>query len=603
MKTSWSKALACCYINRKLDGLLLSGPSGVGKSYLPRMAMREWGMPVINLPLHVSEDMLTESLDVEKTLQQGVRIYEKGILDRAFHGFLYVDDINLLRPSVMKILYTLRRGNLRPNYTLVASMNPEAGVLSQSDLEGFTIFVDMENPGFHERVDVLRSKITGEGTDTISLDYSRKELEEAKERCTKVEASPAMLALVSAYCIKSGAGGNEVDTMLLEMARALAALDGKDYILPRHIEEATLYILPHRMRKKNEAPQEPEEENSPSEQEENQQESDADSEGTEEEFDGEEETEREESEDDKNEKDEDSSNNSSHESSALSEISGEQIAKIGQYLLGMRFDTSGKADRFNRRGSGKRMLTRTDMNQGRYVRAQIPRGKMTDLALDATIRAAAPHQKWRGKGKLAIAIRKSDWRSKVREKRIGGTFLFVVDASGSMGAKRRMEATKGAIYALLQDAYEKRDRVGLICFRREQAEVLLPFTRSIELAQRYLEDLPTGGKTPLAEGLRLAHEELYRLMLRESHADPVLLLVTDGRATWAKGNVPPVEAARTEAEKLYKLNIKSIVIDTEREFISLGIAKKLAKELRANYYSVKDINDKTIISAVRALGE
>ncbi len=157
-----------------------------------------------------------------------------------------------------------------------------------------------------------------------------------------------------------------------------------------------------------------------------------------------------------------------------------------------------------RRGSGKRSTTRTDYKQGRYVRAELPKGKVEDLAFDATIRAAAPMQKLREDNGCALNIKSEDMRQKVREKRIGNTFLFAVDASGSMGARERMRAVKGAIFYMLQEAYQKRDRVGMIAFRRQAAELLLPITRSVDMAQKCLAQMPTGGKTPLADGLSKA---------------------------------------------------------------------------------------------------
>ena len=147
-----------------------------------------------------------------------------------------------------------------------------------------------------------------------------------------------------------------------------------------------------------------------------------------------------------------------------------------------------------RRGSGKRSVTKTDLKQGRYVRAEQPKSKVTDLAFDATIRAAAPYQRLREDNGCALNIKEEDLRQKVREKRIGNTFLFAVDASGSMGARERMRAVKGAIFYMLQEVYQKRDRVGMIAFRRDKADMLLPITRSVDLAQKRLAEMPTGGK-------------------------------------------------------------------------------------------------------------
>lgn len=611
METNLLKGLAICFVNPKVDSLLVSGKSGVGKSFTLRQACKAWSLPVVDMPLHVSEDMLEERLDIEKTLQEGKKVYEEGLIHRASGGFLYVDDVNLLRPSVLKVVhrYRMERIDGKAPFVLLGSMNPEAGVLSPSDLERFALFVDMPDPDLEKRLEILKALCDdAHGKDKAlsieALPYDKERLEKARVLAKTIEPSTAMMALAASYATQAGAVGNDTESLLLETARAIAALDGKAYILPYHLEEATLYVLPHRMHEEKQAenppPQEQEEEeppqNPPPNEEDNQDNS-------------QEEDSQEEEEDKSNRGEEEQEENSQEEEEDTPEnqdnggVLPEDVADISKQFLGLSFDMPKRVDRFNRRGAGKRMLTRTDTSQGRYVRAELPKGQLTDLALDATIRAAAPYQKTRDKKDLAIAIRKSDWRSKVRERRIGRTFLFVVDASGSMGAKKRMEAVKGAIYALLQDAYEKRDRVGLIAFRRQQAELLLPLTRSIELAQRYLETLPTGGQTPLGAGLEMAYQELKKLFLREPHEAPVLVLVTDGRATWAEAGEKPVQVAKEWATKLGELPIESIVIDTEREFISLGISKAIARELKATYYPIKEINENTVISAVQRLEE
>ena len=257
-----------------------------------------------------------------------------------------------------------------------------------------------------------------------------------------------------------------------------------------------------------------------------------------------------------------------------------------------------------RRGSGKRSATKTDLKQGRYVRAELPKAKVEDLAFDATIRAAAPYQRMREANGCALNIQKEDLRQKVREKRIGNTFLFAVDASGSMGARERMRAVKGAIFYMLQDAYQKRDRVGMLAFRRQKAEVLLPITRSVDLAQKCLAEMPTGGKTPLADGLATALLTLARLNKKDSELEPILVLVTDGRANAVeKDGGDPVTAAIKMAEKIRKAKITSVVIDTENDFIKLGVAKKVAQTMGASYYSLNQLSKEQILRIVRNLGE
>ncbi|MBR5162444.1 MAG: VWA domain-containing protein, partial [Schwartzia sp.] len=253
-------------------------------------------------------------------------------------------------------------------------------------------------------------------------------------------------------------------------------------------------------------------------------------------------------------------------------------------------------------GSGKRSATRTDERQGRYVRAELPRTKTADIAFDATLRAAAPYQKWREKNGLALAIRSEDIRSKVREKRTGNIFLFAVDASGSMGARERMKTVKGVILKILLEAYQKRDRVGMIAFRKNQAEVLLPVTKSVDFAQKKLATMPTGGKTPLAKGLSKAEDVLDMIYRQDPMQDPVLIVITDGRATTplAPGGDATAEAMN-EAERIAKRKLPAAVIDTENGFVKLGLAKKLAQKMDASYFRVDKLSEDSLLRVWRRM--
>jgi magnesium chelatase subunit D len=199
-----------------------------------------------------------------------------------------------------------------------------------------------------------------------------------------------------------------------------------------------------------------------------------------------------------------------------------------------------------------------------------------------------------------MTIQQEDLRQKVREKRIGNTFLFVVDASGSMGARQRMRAVKGAIFSMLQDAYQKRDQVGLIAFRRQTAEVLLPVTRSVDLAQKCLQHLPTGGKTPLAQGLYTALSVLQSMQRKEREMKPIMVLVTDGRAnSGGAGNGDAIAEALQAAAKIKMAGIHSVVIDTENDFIKLAVAQSVARAMGSTYYSLQELSDKNIINIVK----
>ncbi len=220
------------------------------------------------------------------------------------------------------------------------------------------------------------------------------------------------------------------------------------------------------------------------------------------------------------------------------------------------------------------------------------------------MRAAAPYQAVRERGNLALAIREPDLRYKVREKRIGRHILFVVDASGSMGADERMAETKAAILSLLIDAYQKRERVGLIVFRGATARVALPFTHSVEMAQRYLTHLPTGGKTPLPHALHLAKELLQKEKARHPRDAFLLVLITDGRANLSLGQGrSPMEEVKELAGQIGALGINALVLDTERfaPCLDLGCLPELSRILGGQYHSVASLRAPEVVTRIATL--
>nr|WP_207955802.1 VWA domain-containing protein [Rubrobacter marinus] len=218
-------------------------------------------------------------------------------------------------------------------------------------------------------------------------------------------------------------------------------------------------------------------------------------------------------------------------------------------------------------------------------------GEVRDVALAATVRAAAPRQGRRGSGGRGLVVRREDLREKVREGREGNLILFLVDASGSMAARKRMSAVKGAVLSLLSDAYQRRDKVGLVSFRGDGARVLLPPTASVELAARRLEELPTGGRTPLSAGLETAAEVLKRERTREKERRPLLVLLTDGRFT---AGPDPKDAAAG----LRGLGVRSIVVDTEEGFVRLGMAEGVAGALGARCMRLDDLRADGLVELV-----
>ncbi|UGT45564.1 magnesium chelatase subunit D family protein [Nocardia yamanashiensis] len=243
--------------------------------------------------------------------------------------------------------------------------------------------------------------------------------------------------------------------------------------------------------------------------------------------------------------------------------------------------------------SGRRSRART--RQGRVVRATEDHG--TGLHLLGTIFAAAPHQFSRGRLAGPLAFEADDLRGAYREGREGNLIVFVVDASGSMAARDRLSAVTGAIVALLRDAYQRRDKVAVITMRGAEATLALPPTNSIDIAVRRLTDMRTGGKTPLAQGLLKAREIIHRERVRDPHRRPMVVLLTDGRAT---GGTDPVPRARAAARLLARDSVTSMVVDCERGMIRLGLARDIARELRGGYLQLGELTGETVAGVVRA---
>lgn len=223
---------------------------------------------------------------------------------------------------------------------------------------------------------------------------------------------------------------------------------------------------------------------------------------------------------------------------------------------------------------------------------------MTDLAFDATLRAAAPHQIHRDRSRMALALRRSDLREKVRVRRSANLVLFVVDASWSMAVAERMEATKGAIMSLLTDAYQRRDRVGLVVFNKNEARLVLAPTNSVHLARKALADISIGGKTPLSAGLMLAYNVFRREALLHPEVMPLMLLLTDGAGNVSMSKLPPQEEAHRIAELIKESEVRSVVINMEHAAFDQGLARLLAEKLGAPCHTLEDLRSDTLYQAV-----
>jgi len=275
----------------------------------------------------------------------------------------------------------------------------------------------------------------------------------------------------------------------------------------------------------------------------------------------------------------------------------ESPAAIGTEFHPRRLQTP--LDKLTRSQAGKRSFTRTDRKRGRYIQARPAQGKTRDIAFDATIRAAAPFQIQREHKDTAFAIEMDDLHKKVRVRRAANLVLFVVDASWSMAAAERMEATKGAIMSLLMDAYQRRDQVGLVVFQREEARLILLPTSSVELAKHALADVPVGGKTPLSAGLLLAYRVITQHMRLNPEVMPLMILLTDGAGNVSITDLPAQEEAHRVASVIRAAGVRSVVINMEHASFDRGLAQALADELDGPCYTLRQLKAEALYQTVR----
>ena len=665
MDTSVQEALKIGLVNDQIHSVVISGGTGVGKSFLVRQCLEKWHIPYRLIPVYIDNSQLQETIDFEASLQQGQMVMNAGLLDDPHTRCWLLDDGQVLSPDVRHALLVEAK---RRHILLIMTINHEDRTLTDAEWELVDVHVAMERASLESRVAVLQQI-----RDEISCLETVLPLTEAdasdvvvslidNKRISSIATPDAMMSLAVSYALKAHTVGHGAEYVLLQVMKSLALLEGGSYCKPRHAELAALYVLPHRMKKAEIPESQPspgENSSSTSEQDSSQSNDTSDSmdsnvsndceqdDSNRDELHPNESNPNESNANDADDTDIDSaegddtnssetngSSNSSESKDRLRDNATndmgdiydklsslclpDTVARIANQLFQWKLESSKTVDRQYRKGSGRRLMTKTKDTRGRMIRAYQDEHALEDLALVDTLRAAAPYQRLRaatkmeqeklstqsqqlkqqgGKG-LSLVIKPQDYRRKAREKRIGAYQLFVVDASGSMAARHRMEATKAAILSLLRDSYIHRDSVGLIAFRKESAEVLLPFTRSVERAERLLASMPTGGKTPLAHGLRMAYTMCDRL-LRAHRAERIqIICITDGRAT-SGDSEDPVAESKQWARILGTLPVDCIVIDTETGFIKLGLAKELCKLMNGSYYAMDTISADRILRVSR----
>lgn len=670
METSVQEALKIGLVNDQIHSIVISGGTGVGKSFMVRQCLNTWHIPYRVIPVYIDSSQLQESINFEASLEQGKMVMSSSLLDDDNTRCWLIDDGHVVSPEVRHAVLTEAK---RRQILLIMTINHEHRALTDAEWELVDVHVSMEPASLESRVAVLQqTRDVISCADTVlpsTEEHSSKDVVSLidHKRISSIAVPDAMISLAISYALQARTVGYGAEFILLQVMKSLALLEGVSYCKPIHAERAALYVLPHRMKRDDTTTSQPSQgENGNSKTDRNQLENRAEHASDQADEDEQYEADQNDSmgneaapkdsnandgdthsamnstEDASSQQDDSSEADGSNQSNDLDATQKEScdsevmnvggddsqrlsslclpdtVARIANQLFQWKLESSKTVDRQYRKGSGRRLMTKTKDTRGRMIRAYQDEHALEDLALVDTLRAAAPYQRLRaatkteqeklstqsqqlkhqgGKG-LAIVIKSQDYRRKAREKRIGAYQLFVVDASGSMAARHRMEATKAAILSLLRDSYIHRDSVGLIAFRKESAEVLLPFTRSVERVERLLTSMPTGGKTPLAHGLRMAYTLCDRL-LRAHRAERIqIICITDGRAT-SGDSEDPVAESKQWARILGTLPVDCIVIDTETGFIKLGLAKELCKLMNGSYYAMDTITADRILRVSR----
>jgi len=510
-------------------------------------------MEVIELPLGATEDRVVGTLDIEHAIKKGEKIFEPGILASAHRGILYVDEVNLLDDHLVDVLLdsaamgvnTVEREGVSfshpARFILIGTMNPEEGELRPQLLDRFGLCVEVEGIADTEaRIEVVQ-RCTQFEKDPHSFEKQWEEEQEklcqliihAKELFLMVSYDEDVLRLIANIAIEMGVHGHRADIFMLKVAQTIAAYHRRSQVTEEDVREAAELVLCHRMRRKPFHEPKVDKERLEKSIQKHKKQSQITNHKSQEQ-----------------KPDNSNSKRENQEQSQQPNSQSEVTFDTGNPHLVKKLSIPKEPQ--VKMGSGRRSKARSDTKSGRYVGSKFPKGKTDDIAFDATLRAAAPYQRQRKNGRAAVAIEPQDIRQKVREKKIGNTIMFVVDSSGSMGVNRRMVETKTAILSLLVDAYQKRDRVGLVSFKQDKAEVLLYPTSSVELAKKQLEELPTGGKTPLSKGLLKGYEVLRNELNKDKKIKPLLVIISDGKANVSinENSNPFNEAFRSVGRKI-----------------------------------------------------
>ncbi len=564
--------------------------------------------PVIDLPLGATEDRVVGSLDVERAIKEGIKALEPGIMASANRGILYIDEVNLLDDHVADVLLDSAAMGVNiveregvsvahpSKFILVGTMNPEEGELRPQLLDRFGLQVSV---GGIEDVDlrmeiVRRAESFDADPESFAREHEpaqvnlRRKISSAKDALRDVIMDDSLLRTIAATCVDLGVKTHRAEIVISRTAKTIAAFEGRTEVNQKDVKKAMELALAHRMRSRPFEPPTLNKERLEKSMSQHQHEHDH-------------QHQHQNSQQQKREQQPPEPNEQQDSSQSQATKPQERVFEVGGPIDVRQINMLRKRDRMPRRKTGgRRMNTLALQNSGRYLRHRMPKeGK--DIAIDATIRAAAPYQRSR-LGSNAIKVKSEDIREKERVRKTSAVMLFVVDASGSMGAMQRMESAKGAVLSLLIDSYQKRDKIGMVAFKGNDAELILPPCSSVDLALSRLKELPTGGKTPLSAGLSRGLQLLQGEIRKDAESKPMMVLISDGRANVGMGGKIKDELLEI-SERTKQVGVHTIVIDTEvveSSFMDmrLGYCREIAETAGGKYYPISGLSPEALYSIV-----
>ena len=575
--------------------------------------------PVVDLPLGATEDRVVGSLNVERAIKEGIKALEPGILAACNRGILYIDEVNLLDDHVADVLLDSAAMGVNiveregvsvahpSRFILVGTMNPEEGEIRPQLLDRFGLQVSVVGiDDVDQRMQIAKM---AEGFDADperfvmehqaeQLDLKKK-IAEARKILSSVSLNDDLLRTIASTCIDLGVKTHRAEIVISRTAKTIAAFDERTEVNLEDVKKAMELALAHRMRSRPFEPptlnKEKLDKSMSQAQAEHQHRHQNQTQHKKQE------PQKKNEQQNKQESQPQEPNEQQDGSQTQAAKPQEMVFEVGSPIDVRQINMPRKRDKIARRKvGGRRMNTLALRNRGRYLRQRmLQEGK--DIAIDATIRAAAPYQKVRF-GPNAIRVLSEDIREKERVGKTSAVVLFVVDASGSMGAMQRMESAKGAVLSLLMDSYQKRDKIGMVAFKGKDAELIMPPCSSVDLALSRLKELPTGGKTPLSTGLSRGLQILQGEMRKDEETKLMMVLISDGRANVGMGGKIKEELMQI-SERTRELGVHTIVIDTEvveNSFMDmrLGYCQQIAETTGGKYYPISGLSPETLYRIV-----